>query len=87
MRIEESEAKVPALEAEMKAFTQAYDSDKRNQLARNIDTVEQLLNSVRGDAETAAATLKEVQSLKAEIEKLTELCVKLKRVMQTSSVK
>lgn len=75
-RIEESESKVAAIEAEMDAFTQAYDSDKRSQLARNIDTVEQLLNSVRGDTESASVTLKEVQALKAEIEKLKALCVK-----------
>ncbi len=74
-RIVETESKVTSLEAELDAFTQAYGSEQRDQLATNIDAVEVLLNTVRGDVESASATLKDVQALKAEVETLKDLCV------------
>jgi predicted nucleic acid-binding Zn-ribbon protein len=75
-RIEDSELRIAALEAEMVAFTEAYDSAKRSQLSENIDSIEQALNDLRSNLDLAAATLRETEALQAEIAKLKDLCVK-----------
>ena len=74
--IKDTETQIAALQAEMNAFTQGYDSDKREQLAKNIKAVEQLLVDIRQDTESATMTLKEIQALKDETQKLKDLCVK-----------
>ena len=75
-RIEETETKMTSLQAEMKTFKQGYDSEKREQLTENIEAVEQLLTDIRRHTDSATETLQQIQELKAEVEKLKNLCVK-----------
>lgn len=86
-RIEQNETQMTSLQtemqefknardSEMQEFKNAYDSEKRQQLTENVNAVEGLLTDVRQDIDAAKTSLKGIQELKAEIEKLRNLCVK-----------
>ena len=75
-RIEKSETTLAALQVEMKTFRQGYDAKKREELAKNISAVKEMLIILRRDSKAGKATLEDIQGLKTKIEKLKDLCVK-----------
>ena len=75
-KIEESETRIASLEAAWKQFEQQFEPEKRLQLAKNVEALEQLLDRVAKDTESSATALKGIQQLEKEMLKLKDLCVK-----------
>ena len=75
-KIEESDTRIASLEAAWKQFEQNFEANKRVQLAKNVEALEQLLDRVAKDTESSATVLKGLQQLEKEMLKLKDLCVK-----------
>jgi septal ring factor EnvC (AmiA/AmiB activator) len=70
------EQRVVSLEAEWKRFEQNFDSEKRQELAKNIAETDQMLVQVAKSVESSSNVLTKLKGLEAEILKLRDICAK-----------
>ncbi len=73
-KMAEMEGKFASLEAKWKTFEQSFDADKRQELANNIATTEQMVAQANRNVDASAGVLKRLQNLETDVVKLRDLC-------------
>lgn len=66
--------RISAIESAWKQFELSFESDKRQELTKNITAVEQMIAQAAKNAESSAGVLKRFQELEAEVLNLRDMC-------------
>ena len=68
--------RISAIESAWKNFELSFESDKRQELTKNIAAVEQMMEQATKDVKSAAGVLKRLHEMEADVLNLRNMCEK-----------